>query len=83
MVKPNVAMGRDHVPGRIVLLLHEATKVLLDNAVVDRPAGREDTHVKDWAEFDVCLVPKRGDISYFSRSPWPSTLFKLHELCMW
>ena len=28
--------------------------------------GREDAHVKDWAEFGVCLVSKNGDISWLS-----------------
>ena len=86
LVKPDVATGRDNVPGTILLFLLEITQVRLNHAVVERLAGREDAHVKDWAEFDVCLVPKRGDISYISR--WRpislvSTLYKLYELCMW
>ena len=47
-----------------------------------RLAGREDSHVKDWAEFDVCLGPSRtsADGVRFSQV---STLFKLNKLCMW
>ena len=45
-----------------------------------------EAHVKDWAEFDVCLVPKKGDISCLGRwrpiSLVPSQ-FKLYEVCMW
>ena len=63
LVKPNVATGRDNVPGTILRFLPETTQILLYHAVVERLAGREDTHVKDWAEFDVCLVPKKVDIS--------------------
>ena len=53
LMKPNVATGRDTVLGTILLFLLEATKGFLYNAVVERVAVREDTHVKDWAEFDV------------------------------
>ena len=51
LVKPNVATGRDNVPGTILLFLLGTTKVLLYNAVVERLARSEDTHVEDWAEF--------------------------------
>ena len=85
LVKPNVATGRDNVPGTILRFLPETTQILLYHAVVERLAGREDTHVKDWAEFDVCLVPKKGDISWLTH--WRPislvrTLYKLYELCM-
>ena len=85
LVKPDVATGRDNVPGTILRFLPEIAQVPLYHAVVERLAGREDVHVKDWAEFDVCLVPKKGDISYISR--WRPislvpTLYKLYELCI-
>ena len=86
LVKPDVATGRDNVPGTILRFLPETTQVRLYHAVVERLAGQEDTHVKDWAEFDVCLVPKKGDISYISRwrpTSLVPTLYKLYELCMW
>ena len=60
LVKHNVATARDGALGTILLFLPEATKVLLYSAVVERLAWREDTHVKDWAEFDFCLVPEEG-----------------------
>ena len=86
MVKPDVATGRDNVPGSILRFLPEITQIRLYYAVVERLAGREDGHIKDWAEFDVCLVPKKGDISYMDR--WRPislvpTLYKLYEICMW
>ena len=85
LVKPNVATGRDNIPGTILRLLPVEILVLLYIAVVERLAGREDFHVKDWAEFDECLVPKKGDISCLDRwrpiSFFP-TLFKLYEICM-
>ena len=86
MVKPDVATGRDNVPGSILRFLPEITQTRLYYAVVERLAGREDAHIKDWAEFDVCLVPKKGDISYIDR--WRPislvpTLYKLYEICMW
>ena len=59
MVKPDVATGRDNVPGSILRFLPEITQTRLYYAVVERLAGREDADIKDWAEFDVCLVPKR------------------------
>ena len=74
----NVATGRDNVSGRILRLFPEATKVLLYSAEVERLAGREDSHVKDWAKFDVCLGPKKGDISYLSR--WRPIFPSLHAV---
>ena len=59
MVKPDVATGRDNVPGSILCFLPEITQTRLYYAVVERLAGRENAHIKDWAEFDVCLVPKK------------------------
>ena len=46
---------------------------------------REDAHVKGWAEFDICLVPKKGDISKLSN--WRPislvpTLYKVYKMCM-
>ena len=80
LVKPNVATGRDNVPGTILHFLPETTQILLINAVVERLAGREDAHVKGWAETDICLVPKKGDISMLSN--WrPISLFPLCTNC--
>ena len=76
LVISNVATGRDNVSGTILRLFPEATKVLLYNAEVERLSGREDSHVKDWAKFDVCLGPKKGDISYLSR--WRPIFPSLH-----
>ena len=86
LVKPNAATGRDNVPGTILRFLPETTQTLLYRAVVERLAGREDAHVKGWAEFDVCLVPKKGDISWLNQ--WRPislvpTLYNLYEQCMW
>ena len=79
-VKPNVAAGRDNIPGTTLRLLRDDVRGFLYCPVVERLAGREDYHVKDWAEFDVCLVPENGDISSLGRwrpiSLVPS-LFKL------
>ena len=61
LVKPNVATGRDNVPGTILRFLPESVLNQLYRAIVERLAGREDAHVKSWAEFDICLVPKKGD----------------------
>ena len=58
LVKPDVATGRDNVLGTTLRFLPEITQVRLYQAVIERLAGREDAHVKDWAEFDVCLVPE-------------------------
>ena len=66
LVKPNVATGRDTVPGTILRFLPESVQNQLYRAIVERLAGREDAHVKGWAEFDICLVPKEGDISKLS-----------------
>ena len=86
LVKPNVATGRDNISVTILRLLPENVRGLLCCVVVERPDGREDSDVEDWAEFDVCLVPKKGDISCLGRwrpiSLVPS-LFKLYEVCMW
>ena len=60
LVKPNVATGRDNVPGTIVRFLPESVLNQLYRATVDRLSGREDAHVHSWAEFDICLVPKKG-----------------------
>ena len=86
LVKPNVATGRDNVPGTIVRFLPESVLNQLYRAIVDRLAGREDAHVHSWAEFDICLVPKKGDISKLSN--WRPislvpTLYKVYEMCMW
>ena len=86
LVKPNVATGRDNVPGSILRFLPEPVLNQLYRAIVERLAGREDAHVKGWAEFDICLVPKKGDISKLSNwrpiSLFP-TLCKVYEMCMW
>ena len=66
LVKPNVATGRDNVPGTILRVLPESVQNQLCRAIIERLAGREDVHVKGWAEFDICLVPKKGDISKLS-----------------
>ena len=86
LVKPNVATGRDNVPGTILRFLPESVQNQLYRAIVERLAGREDAHVKGWAEFDICLVPKKGDISKLSN--WRPislvpTLYKVYEMCMW
>ena len=86
LVKPNVATGRDNVPGTIVRFLPESVFNQLYRAIVDRLSGREDAHVHSWAEFDICLVPKKGDISKLCN--WRpislvSTLYKVYEMCMW
>ena len=67
LAKPNVATGRDNIPGSVLRLLPEEVRSRLCCAVVERLAGREDGHVRNWAEFDVCLVPKKGDISNLGR----------------
>ena len=48
LVKPNVAMGRDNVPGTILLFLPGSVQIQLYSAIVERLAGREDAHVKSW-----------------------------------
>ena len=86
LVKPNVATGRDNVPGTVLRFLPESVQNQLYRAIVERLAGREDAHVKGWAEFDICVVPKKGDISKLSNwrpiSMVP-TLYKVYEMCMW
>ena len=86
LVKPNVATGRDNIPDSVLRLRLENARSRLYCAVVERLAGREDEHVRNWAELDVCLVPKKGDISNLGRwrpiSLVPS-LFKLYEVCVW
>ena len=74
------------MPGTIVRFLPESVLNQLYRAIVDRLAGREDAHVFSWAEFDICLVPKKGDISKLSN--WRPislvpTLHKVYEMCMW
>ena len=86
LVKPNVATGRDNVPGTIVRFLPESVLNQLYRSIVDRLSGREDAHVHNWAEFDICLVPKKGDISKLCN--WRPislvpTLYKVYEMCMW
>ena len=86
LVKPNVATGRDNVPGTILRFLPEFVQNQLYRAIVERLAGREYAHVRGWAEFDICLVPKKGDISKLSN--WRPislvpTLYKVYEMCMW
>ena len=86
LVKANVATGRDNVPGTILRFLPESVQNQLYRAIVERLAGREDAHVKGWAEFDICLFPKKGDISKLSN--WRPislvpTLYKVYEMCMW
>ena len=86
LVKPNVATGRDNIPGTIVRFLPECVLNQLYRAIVDRLSGREDAHVHSWAEFDICLVPKKGDISRLCN--WRPislvpTLYKVYEMCMW
>ena len=63
LVKPNVATGRDNVPGTVLRFLPESVQKQLYRAIVERLAGREDAHVKGRAEFDTRLVPEKGDIS--------------------
>ena len=73
MVKLDVATGRDNVPGSILRFLPEITQTRLYYALVERLAGREDAHIKDWAEFDVCLVPKKETsrtLTDGDPSPW-------------
>ena len=86
LVKPNVATGRDNIPGTIVRFLPESVLNQLYRAIVDRLSGREDAHVHSWAEFDICMVPKKGDISRLCN--WRPislvpTLYKVYEMCMW
>ena len=75
------------MPGSILRFLPELTQIRLYYAVVERLAGREDGHIKDWAEFDVCLVPKKKETyrtwSGGVPSPWFLPLYKLYEICMW
>ena len=66
LVKPNVATGRDNVPGTILRFLPQSFQNQLYRAIAERLAGREDAHVSGWAEFDICVVPKKGDISKLS-----------------
>ena len=85
LVKPNFATCRDNVPGTILQFLPRTIQIQLYSAIVERLAGREDAHVKGWAEFDICLVPKKGDISKLSN--WRPislvpTLYKVFEMCM-
>ena len=86
LIKVNVATSRDNIPGSVLRLLPVKVRRRLYCAVVERLAGREDEHVKDWAGYDVCLVPEKGDISFLGRwrpiSLVPS-LFKLLEVCLW
>ena len=86
LVKPNVATGRDNVPGTILRFLPESVLNQLYRAIVDRLSGREDAHVHGWAEFDICLVPKKGDITKLSNwrpiSLVPA-LYKVYEMCLW
>ena len=86
LVKPKVATGRDNIPGTIIRFLPESVLNQLYRAIVDRLSGWEDAHVHSWAEFDICLVPKKGDISRLSN--WRPislvpTLYKVYEMCMW
>ena len=87
-VKPNVATSRDNVPGTIVRFLPESVQNQLYRAIVERLAGREDAHVRGWAEFDICLVPKKGDVSKLSNCRPISldpTLYHFMKCmkCMW
>ena len=83
MVKSDAATGRDNVPGSILRFFPEITQTRLYYAVVERLAGREDTHVKDWAEFDVCLVPKqKKETSRTSADGDPSPWFPPYTSCM-
>ena len=82
LVKPNVATGRDNVPGTIVRFLPESVLNQLYRAIVDRLSGREDAHVHSWAEFDICLVPKKGDISKLCNWRPISLVPTLYTKCM-
>ena len=66
-MKLKVATRRDNNLDTVLRFLPEDVRGLLYCAVVERLAGREDSHVWNWAEFDVCLVPKKGDISNLDR----------------
>ena len=83
LIKVNVATGRDNILGSVLRLRPEEVRRRLYLAVLERLAGRDEEHVKGWAEYDVCLVPKKGDISYLGIwrpiSLVPS-LFKLFEV---
>ena len=46
LVKPNVATGRDNVPGTILRFLPQSVQNQLHRSIVERLAGREDAHVK-------------------------------------
>ena len=48
LVKRNVATCRDNNPGSVFRLLPENVRNLLHCAVVERLAGREDGHVRNW-----------------------------------
>ena len=75
LVKPNAGAGRVNIPRRRLC------------AVVERLPGREDEHVRDWAEFDdVSLVPKKGrylESWLLETDLLVPSLFKLFEVCLW
>ena len=86
LVKPNFATGRDKVRGKIVRFLPGSVQTQFYCATVERLAGREDAHARGWEEFDISLVPKKGDISKLSN--WRPislvpTLYKVFEMCIW
>ena len=84
LVKPNVATGRDNIPGTILQLLPEEVLVLVYNAVVERLAGRENSR-QILGRVRRLFGTKKGHISCLDRWRLISlvpTLFKLYEVCM-
>ena len=70
------------MPGTILRLLPGSVQTELYCAIVERLAGREDAHVKGWAEFETCLVPISKLSNWRPMSLVP-TLYKVYEMCMW
>ena len=85
LVKPNVATGRDNIPGTIVRFLPEFVLNQLYSAIVDRLVGSGGCPCPRLGRIDICLVPKKGDISRLCN--WRPislvpTLYKVYEMCI-
>ena len=86
LVKPNVATGRDNVPGTIVRFLPESVMNQLYRAIVDRLSGREDAHVHSWAELIFVWFRRKVTFQGYATGVPISlvpTLYKVYEMCMW